>query len=289
MLNGNFKKESIRKFEKAVDKHNKEIERMVMHSEGLLEERLSLKDQLENTWQLLNNIRNKPERLDLEVEEIKLEFTKFEHFVREIQSEVDKNFKSTVGGAGAGLAAGAGVAAFGPTAAMAIATTFGTASTGTAIAGLSGAAATNAALAWLGGGAMVAGGGGMAAGNALLALAGPVGWAIGGGSLVVAGLFKSGKNKKIGEEALAKAGEVNYATKIMSGTIREIDETNKLANLTKKKLYEATFKLDLELKVFNYDFNQIEQNSDLVYSLGSLVNNAHSAGELLNRPIGAKA
>ena len=102
---------------------------------------------------------------------------------------------------------------------MAIATTFGTASTGTAIASLSGAAATKAALAWLGGGAIVAGGGGMAAGNALLALAGPVGWAIGGVSLVSAGLFKSGKNKKIAEEALAKAAEVNASTKMVSGTI----------------------------------------------------------------------
>ncbi len=46
------------------------------------------------------------------------------------------------------------LSAFGPAAAMAIATTFGTASTGTAIADtLFGAAATNAALAWLGGGA----------------------------------------------------------------------------------------------------------------------------------------
>ena len=100
MLNGKFKKESIEKFEKAVEKHNKEIEKMVVHSEGLLEERLTLKDQLENTWQLLNKIRNKPEPLHLEVEEIKLEFTKFEHFVTEIQSEIDKSFKSTVGGAG---------------------------------------------------------------------------------------------------------------------------------------------------------------------------------------------
>ena len=62
-----------------------------------------------------------------------------------------------------------------------------------------------------------------------------------------------------------------------------------MANLTNRKLYEATFKMDLELKAFNYDFNQIEQNSDLIYSLGALVNNAHSAGELLNRAIGAEA
>lgn len=67
---------------------------------------------------------------------------------------------------------------------MGIATTFGTASTGTAIATLSGAAQTNAALAWLGGGALVAGGGGMGAEETFLAMAGPVGWAIGGVALV---------------------------------------------------------------------------------------------------------
>ena len=39
---------------------------------------------------------------------------------------------------------------------MGVATTFGVASTGTAISALSGAAATNAALAWLGGGALAA-------------------------------------------------------------------------------------------------------------------------------------
>ena len=63
-----------------------------------------------------------------------------------------------VGVAGAGL--GVAVVALGPTAAMGVATTFGVASTGTAISSLSGAAATNAALAWLGGGAIAAGGGG---------------------------------------------------------------------------------------------------------------------------------
>lgn len=79
------------------------------------------------------------------------------------------------GTAAAGVAVGAGVAAFAPTAALAIATTFGTASTGTAIATLSGAAAIIPPR-QLGGGALAAGGGGMSAGSALLALAGPVGW-----------------------------------------------------------------------------------------------------------------
>lgn len=60
-------------------------------------------------------------------------------------------------GAAAGVGAGVATLAFGPSAAMAFATTFGTASTGTAISSLSGAAATNAALAWLGGGVAVDG------------------------------------------------------------------------------------------------------------------------------------
>ncbi len=87
-------------------------------------------------------------------------------------------------GAGAGLLAVLPLQGFAPMSAMWIATTFGTASTGTAISALSGAAATKAALAWLGGGALSSGGGGMAAGSAFLAMAGPIGWGIGGATLL---------------------------------------------------------------------------------------------------------
>ena len=69
------------------------------------------------------------------------------------------------------------------------ASTFGVASTGTAIATLSGAAATNATLATLGGGALTIGGGGMAAGATLLATAGV-------GCFVAPIVFKSYKNHK---------------------------------------------------------------------------------------------
>lgn len=81
---------------------------------------------------------------------------------------------------------------------MGVATTFGLASTGTAISALSGAAATNAALAWLGGGALVAGGGGMAAGQAFLTMAGPAGWAIAAISLAASSLLflENNKDKK---------------------------------------------------------------------------------------------
>lgn len=53
--------------------------------------------------------------------------------------------------------------------AWAAVSTFGVASTGTAIGSLSGAAASNAALAWFGGGSLATGGGGIALGSAAFA------------------------------------------------------------------------------------------------------------------------
>lgn len=84
--------------------------------------------------------------------------------------ELGRGMVSSIGGVTAGALASA--------ATMATVMTFGTASTGTAIASLSGAAATNAALASLGGGSLAVGGGGMALGSAVLT---------GGAALVVVG------------------------------------------------------------------------------------------------------
>ncbi len=77
-------------------------------------------------------------------------------------------------------AAGSALAIGGPSALIAIATTFGTAGSGAVISSLSGAAATNAALAWIGGGTIAAGGAGMSGGAAVLGLMGPIGWSIAG-------------------------------------------------------------------------------------------------------------
>lgn len=81
------------------------------------------------------------------------------------------------------------------TAAMSLATTFGTASTGTAISSLSGVAATNAATAWLGGGALAAGGGGMAAGTVVLTTIPIVGGVV-AASAISYGAYKYVKGKK---------------------------------------------------------------------------------------------
>ncbi len=76
-------------------------------------------------------------------------------------------FASTVG-IGVGSAAAMGT--------MALIGTFGTSSTGVAIASLHGAAYTNAILAWLGGGSLAAGGGGVSLGATILS----------GGTIIVA-------------------------------------------------------------------------------------------------------
>ena len=95
-----------------------------------------------------------------------------------------------------GALAGSLTAAFGPSTLMALATTFGTAGTGTAISALSGAAATNAALAAIGGGTVAAGGAGIAGGTFILGLMGPIGLGIAGVTILGTTVFSRSSNDK---------------------------------------------------------------------------------------------
>ena len=159
-----------------------------------------------------------------------------------------------------GAAVGEVVSKFGPTAAMAFATTFGTTATGTAISSLTGAAATNAALAWLGGGALAAGGGGMVAGSAILAMFGPIGWAF-GGIISAAGFLK---NKKI-------ANQADELTERVQKTLSELDNLNSDIDKTLKRITEETSNLNLLMKSNPSidDYNSIVETID---SLCSLIN-----------------
>ena len=196
-----------------------------------------------------------------------------------IESDYKNAAAKNAGKGAAGFGAGVAVAALGPTAAMGIATTFGVASTGTAISALSGAAATNAALAWLGGGALAAGGGGMAAGNAFLALAGPVGWAIAGVALVVSGLLLwKGKNDQNRLEdiftLISKRDVKSYELAIV-----EINERISRINDESQKLNCAIERT----RAFGLDYNLMTEA--LQYELGSYVNLMNSSTQLLVNPI----
>ena len=157
----------------AVTGYNDAYTTMYSNGDSLCVMRTRAVDLILNIETLINSIANRPKSFDTDIAEIHTNRVSFTDACEFAKAELEAAKKSALG-AGAGVAASAAIVSVAPTAAMWVATTFGIASTGTAISALSGAAATNAALAWLGGGAVAAGGGGMAAGHAFLALAGPV-------------------------------------------------------------------------------------------------------------------
>ena len=239
----------------------------------------SLYKSLTSIQEQFDKIRNVPSEQKLQYEELKQIRLNW----KQQADKIDKDYKNvTVKNAGVGVAgAGLGVAVvtMGPTVAMGVATTFGVASTGTAISTLSGAAATNAALAWLGGGALAAGGGGMAAGNAFLALAGPVGWAIAGVSLLASGLilWKSKSDKNHLENVFIAISERDIKSyelaiiELKERISRIIDENSKLTDAIG------------EIESFGLDYNKMSEAQQ--YALGSYVNLMLSSTQLLVNPI----
>lgn len=233
--------------------------------------------QISRVEKYINTLANTPKEFVKEVHEVQISIEEF-HRAVEIERENSADNITGASAAAGGVVAGGAIAALGPTTAMAIATTFGTASTGTAISTLSGAAATNAALAWLGGGALTAGGGGMAAGNAILAMAGPIGWTVAGVLVVGGGTFAAWKNKKAAEEANSRAIEVERKYSELSTCIRKIKKLTVNTQKLKKSLG-----ISLMVNTYPKDYNQftLEQKE----TLASLINNVRSMGELINKRI----
>lgn len=228
---------------------------------------------------LFDLIRNVPEDDKLKYEELKQISVNWKQQAEKIELEYKKAEVKTKGQGLAGVGVGVAVVAFGPTAAMGIATTFGVASTGTAISALSGAAATNAALAWLGGGALAAGGGGMIAGHALLGLAGPVGWAVAGLSLAASGLmlFKTKGDREKLENIYTLISKRD--TKSYELAIVELDERIKRILDENRKLEKAIDKI----KSFGTDYNKMSEPQQ--YELGAYVNLMEASTMLLVNPI----
>ena len=256
----------------AVNKTNEKIEELG----GIT---ATLYSELSNIQEAIDAIRNVPSEKKLQYEELK----QIRLHWNQQAEKIEKDYKGAavknagVGAAGAGV--GVAVVTMGPTVAMGVATTFGVASTGTAISTLSGAAATNAALAWLGGGALAAGGGGMAAGEAFLALAGPIGWAIAGVALLTSGIlmWKSLSDKKHIEDVftlISKRDVTSYDLAIveLNERIARIDDES-------GKLHDAND----DIRSFGLDYNMMSEAQQ--YALGSYVNLMSSSTQLLVNPI----
>lgn len=256
----------------AINEANKKIEELGKHSGNLCNE-------LNDIQSLFDVIRNIPNEKKMECEKLKKIRLNWKQQAEKIENDYKEAAVKSAGAGAAGVGAGVAVVALGPTAAMGVATTFGVASTGTAISALSGAAATNAALAWLGGGALAAGGGGMAAGNAFLALAGPVGWAIAGVAVIASGLmfWKSSNDKKAIENIFTLISKrdvksYNLAITELSERILRIDNESKLLQTAISKI-----------KTFCTDYNDMTEAQQ--YELGSYVNLMLSSTQLLVNPI----
>ena len=234
---------------------------------------------LNNVEILINSIANHPKSFDADLQDIQLDKKKFKDVCDYAVDELSAAKKSALS-AGAGLSCGVAVASLAPSAAMWVATTFGTASTGTAISALSGAAATSAQLAWLGGGALAAGGGGMAAGNAFLALAGPVGWSISGATLLASVVLFANKKMKLGKE---KKEEIE-------AVLRNVESIKEI-NYTVKQLLDKTAKLREMLNTqygqcmscYGKNFLELSENQQML--LGTLVNNAKSLAATLSENV----
>lgn len=255
-----------------VDLTNRKIIELGAHTSNLYNALRTIQTQFDK-------IRNVPNDKLLEYQKIKEVCLTWKQQVDKIESDYNTATKVNIGRGVAGLSFGVGVAALGPTAAMGIATTFGVASTGTAISALSGAAATNAALAWLGGGALAAGGGGMAAGNALLALAGPVGWTIAGIAIVGSGLlFWKAKSDKDRLEKIflliSERDQTSYKQAIV-----ELNERI-------KRIIDETVKLnDAILNIGTFGTDYVLMTEAQQYALGAYVNLMNASTQLLVNPI----
>ncbi len=256
----------------AINQTNKKIEELGVQSGELCQV-------LNNIQELFDDIRNMPSDKKLECEKLRKIRLNWKQQAEKIENDYKAAAVKEAGAGAAGVGVGVAVVALGPTAAMGVATTFGVASTGTAISALSGAAATNAALAWLGGGALAAGGGGMAAGNAFLALVGPVGWAIAGVALLASGLmfWKSSSDKKKLENTFTLIS--NRDVKSYKLAIVELGERIERIGNEKELLKDAIIKV----KSFGTDYEAMTEAQQ--YELGAYVNLMLSSTQLLVNPI----
>lgn len=260
------------KAQAAINKTNRTIEELGVHTSSLYESLTAIQD-------LFDRIRNIPSDKKLQYEELKKLRLNWKQQAEKIEKDYQAAVVKNAGAGAAGAGLGVAVVTMGPTVAMGVATTFGVASTGTAISALSGAAATNAALAWLGGGALAAGGGGMAAGEAFLALAGPIGWAIAGVSLVASGwiFWKSSSNKKHLENVFTAISERDIKSyelavvELKERITRIIDENGKLNAAIEN------------IETFGLDYNMMTEAQQ--YELGAYVNLMLSSTQLLISPI----
>lgn len=257
---------------KTINKTNNKIEILGEHTKKIY-------NSLNKIQLKFDAIRNMPSENKLHYEQLKQIRLQWIEQAQKIEKDYQKATIKGVGVGAAGATAGVAVIALGPATAMGIATTFGVASTGTAISTLSGAAATNAALAWLGGGTIAAGGGGMAVGNTILTLAGPIGWSIAGVALLGSGLlFWKAKNE---QERLENIFTLISERDIKSYELAIIEINERISRvINETKILDNAIET---IESFGLDYEKMTEKQQ--YELGTYLNLMNSSTQLLVNPI----
>lgn len=281
MFNVELKKEALRIHEETLVRYNNSYEKMKNECENLYNVRGQAIKVIKMNQNVINSIANTPKEFDTTLGKIGKELTKFNDTEEYAKKAYNASVQAGINIAG-GAAAGLGVASMAPTALMSIATTFGTASTGTAISTLSGCVAQKAALAWIGitFAGFAAEGAGMAAGQAFLALAGPIGWGITAVSTGVSLISLSNKNKELADKAVNEAKEISIARESLDEVAEKVNSLRAKTDILYTDMDKQRVKI---LKFLNADYLSLEDEDK--YFLGTLVNNTLSLSVLLNETV----
>lgn len=282
MFNSGLKKEALKIHENTLERYKCAYETMMQSCEKLYATRNESVVLIRQIQRVVNSIANTPKEFDTKLGEMGVEIDKFNETGLYAKQAYDASLKAGVNIMG-GAAMGFGIAAMTPSVLMSIATTFGTASTGTAISALSGAAAQKAAVAWIGrtfAGFAVSKGAGMAVGQAFLALSGPVGVGIAAASTGVSLISLSKKNKNVADDAVKEAKEMENAR----ATLAVANEDIKTLLRKTLVLYQDMDKQRDEIKQYvNLDYTLLSDEKKCF--LGTLVNNTWSLSVLLNKTV----
>ena len=281
MFNVELKKEALRIHEETLARYNNSYEKMKNECENLYNVRGQAIKVIKMNQNVINSIANTPKEFDTTLGKIGKELTKFNDTEEYAKKAYNASVQAGINIAG-GAAAGLGVASMAPTALMSIATTFGTASTGTALSTLSGCVAQKAALAWIGRtfAGFAAEGAGMAAGQAFLALAGPIGWGITAVSTGVSLISLSNKNKELADKAVNEAKEISIARESLDEVAEKVNSLRAKTDILYTDMDKQRVKI---LKFLNADYLSLEDEDK--YFLGTLVNNTLSLSVLLNETV----
>ena len=270
-------KKAIEEFEAKKNAYEKTVESIQHSALMLFEKREKVLDESVNLFNRLVLINGIPSHIINQIEtqltkqQIKRLGVTSDHSVNyEMPNEENTQaWKYMFGAAGVG----SGTAVAGGSILTALATTFGTASTGAAISSLSVVAATNAVLAWIRGGTI----GGMALGRSILGLMGPAGWGIAGLSIVGGGWSLRNKNDKIIAEYQKATKEYHHHEALLSSKIAEVkgleDDTDE--NLKILKRYSDC--------KYPADFNHF--TDDDKFELGQMVRDILSSLRHLNKAV----